>query len=158
MTKVCAIQKKNKISFSDNQVVLLYYRTVETLSFSLKKLNEVTFISSRLMGFLIQSSIPNFYFYNYNIYILCMHNIYLFQNIFVIDTIKETTNSTRSKHQRLRKGMPKVIPSCAIQATRHSFPSENQEYTPFIENNDNNYYYQFCNSNVFQYYEPLILL
>ena len=33
--------------------------------------------------------------------------------------------------------MPKVIPSCAIQAVRDSFPSENQEYTSFIENNDN---------------------
>ena len=40
------------------------------------------------MGFLIQSSIPGFYFYNYNIYILCMHNIYLYY------TIKQNTNST----------------------------------------------------------------
>ena len=30
---------------------------------------------SRLTGFLIHSSIPNFYFYNYDVYILQMHNI-----------------------------------------------------------------------------------
>ena len=46
------------------------------------------------MGFLIQSRIPDFYFHNYNIYILCMHKIDLFQKIFLIDTIKQTKNST----------------------------------------------------------------
>ena len=30
----------------------------------------------------------------------------------------------------------KVIPSCTIWAIRSSFPSENYEYTPFIESND----------------------
>ena len=29
-----------------------------------------------------------------------------------------------------------MIPSCTIWATRNSFPSENQEYTLFIESND----------------------
>ena len=39
-------------------------------------------------------------------------------------------------HDQLGKGVQKVIPSCAVQAIRNSFPSENQEYTPFIEKND----------------------
>ena len=30
----------------------------------------------------------------------------------------------------------KVIPSCNIWAIRNYFPSENQEYTPFSESND----------------------
>ena len=37
----------------------------------------------------------------------------------------------------LRKGVRKVIPSCTLWAIRNSFPSEYQEYTPFIEKNDN---------------------
>ena len=31
----------------------------------------------------------------------------------------------------------KVIPSCTIWAIRNYFPSENQEYTPVLESNDN---------------------
>ena len=36
-------------------------------------------------------------------------------------------------HKRLGKGVRKMIPSCTIWTIRNSFPSENQEYTPFIE-------------------------
>ena len=39
-------------------------------------------------------------------------------------------------HSRLGKGKQKVIPSCTIWAIRNSFPSENQEYTPFTQSND----------------------
>ena len=37
---------------------------------------------------------------------------------------------------RLGKGVRGVIQSCTIWAMRNSFPSENQEYTSFIESND----------------------
>ncbi|XP_065060247.1 P2X purinoceptor 7-like [Rhopilema esculentum] len=36
-------------------------------------------------------------------------------------------------HNRLGKGVRKVIPSCAIWAIRNSFPSENAYYVPFME-------------------------
>ena len=39
-------------------------------------------------------------------------------------------------HNRFEKGVQKVIPSCTIWVIRNSFPSENQEYTQFIENNN----------------------
>ena len=82
-----------------------------------------------------------------------MRNIYLFQKIFF-----NSYHQADYKqyiwwiHNQLRKGMPKVILSYAIQAVRDSFPSENHEDTPFVENNDNkdqrfqleaNNFYQF---------------
>ena len=58
-----------------------------------------------------------------------------------------------------------MIPSCTIWAIRNSFPSENQEYTPFTKSNDdedrtcqwkaNNNYCQFYSCNVFRRKEPL---
>ena len=39
-------------------------------------------------------------------------------------------------HNRLGKGVRKVIPSCAIWAIRTAFPSENGNYIPFMESKE----------------------
>ena len=46
------------------------------------------------MGFLIHSSILNFYLYNHDVYILRMHNIYLLQKFVLDHTVILATNST----------------------------------------------------------------
>ena len=61
-----------------------------------------------------------------------------------------------------------MIPSCTTWTIRNSFPSENQEYTHFIESNGikdctwqykaNNNYCQYYSFNKFPHMEPLILL
>ena len=56
--------------------------------------------------------------------LLRMHNIYLLQKLILDHTIMLATSS-------------KVRPSCTIWAIRNYFPSENQEYTPVLESNDN---------------------
>ena len=39
-------------------------------------------------------------------------------------------------HNRLGKGIRKVIPSCAIWAIRDKYPAENNLYTPFMESQE----------------------
>ena len=69
-----------------------------------------------------------------------MHNIYLLQMFGLDNTV---TLATRIYiwwiHNRLGKGMQKVIPSCTMWAIGNSIPSESQEYIPFIESNDGCY-------------------
>ena len=48
---------------------------------------------SRLTGFLIHSSIPNFYFYNYDVCVLDMHYIYLLQKSALDHTVMPATNN-----------------------------------------------------------------
>ena len=45
------------------------------------------------MGFLIHFSISNLYLYNCDVYMLRMHNIYIFQKFVLDNTVMLATNS-----------------------------------------------------------------
>ena len=64
-----------------------------------------------------------------------MHNIYLLQKFVLDHTVTLPTNSTPglsiSDQEKERKS--DTILYYSIWAIRNSLPSENQEYTPFIE-------------------------
>ena len=49
---------------------------------------------SRLMDFLIHSSILNFYFCSHDVYIFSMHNIYLVEKFVLDHTVMLARNST----------------------------------------------------------------
>ena len=86
---------------------------------------------------------------NENFQTVCLHNEVLKTTLFMLNNVRDGINisnqSTRYAgyrqytwwvHNRLGKGVRKVIPSCAIWAIRDTYPETSNNYVPFQEARD----------------------
>ena len=131
--------------FSDNVILQFYYQTVKALTFRWKNETKVhvnaqirkIHFNTHITGFLIYSGILLFYFSIHDVYIYFVCTIFLYWKIcFGSYRYAGYKQYTWWIHDELGKGVRKVISFCTISAIRNFFLSNNQEYFPFIESND----------------------